>query len=180
MPPLPITPATLFRTFARMGLIGFGGVLPWARRVLVDERGWLDDAEFADLLSTGQILPGPNVVNLAMMFGYRHAGLKGGLCAALGLIGPPGLIVLALGLGYRHVAGNALIQGALHGMTAVAAGLIILTAIRLARAQHGLRWPWLTGVAAFVAIALLRWPLLPVLAVLIPTSLAISLWEHRR
>ncbi|WP_432722016.1 chromate transporter [Jeongeupia wiesaeckerbachi] len=180
MPVLPITPATLFRTFARMGLIGFGGVLPWARRVLVDERGWLDDAEFADLLSTGQILPGPNIVNLAMMFGYRHAGIKGALGASFGLIGPPGLIVLALGLGYRYVADIPAIQGALHGMTAVAAGLIIVTAIKLALAQKKLGAVWLTGVAAFVAVALLRWPLLPVLAVLMPLSLLICLFGARR
>src|SRR5512141_3438691 len=88
--------ATLFATFVKMGLLGFGGVLPWARRVIVDERGWLDDREFAQLIGLCQVLPGPNVVNLAVIIGARTQGPIGSLIAVSGILFVPVALMLAI------------------------------------------------------------------------------------
>ena len=82
-PPSPVSRATLFAAFLKIGLLGFGGVMPWARRVLVEERAWLSDREFAELLGMCQVLPGPNVVNLAVILGARWQGAVGSLLASV-------------------------------------------------------------------------------------------------
>ncbi|MHB9051441.1 MAG: chromate transporter, partial [Thiomonas delicata] len=90
----------LFWTFNRLTLSGFGGVLPFAQRVLVDEKRWLDHAEFVNLLSISQVLPGPNLINLALMVGQRSFGWRGALAALGGMLAAPLLIVLAIAAGY--------------------------------------------------------------------------------
>lgn len=169
-PPRP-TPAALFLAFSQMGLLGFGGVLPWARRVLVDRRRWLDDRGFAELLSLGQILPGPNICNLSVMYGYRVAGLAGSLAALGGLVSAPFVLVVTLALAYRHCAEVPAVADALRGMTAVAAGLVIASALRLAASQPRSLRAVLSALLAFVALGLLHWPLLPVMAALAPLAL---------
>ncbi|HEY3533657.1 MAG TPA: chromate transporter, partial [Casimicrobiaceae bacterium] len=81
-----VTRNALFASFLKMGLLGFGGVLPWARRVLVDERRWLSDREFAELIGLCQVLPGPNVVNLAVIIGSRTHGPLGSLIAVSAIL----------------------------------------------------------------------------------------------
>ena len=84
----------LFTEFARMGLSGFGGVLPFARAGIVDRNRWLSNTEFAELLSLGQVLPGPNVVNLSVMLGYRYHGVRGAAAAMGGLVLTPAVLLL--------------------------------------------------------------------------------------
>src|SRR4051812_37059523 len=84
-----VTRRALFLCFLTMGLTSFGGVLPWARRMLVEERAWLTNKEFLDALSLGQILPGPNVVNLSIMVGARFHGAVGAVLAFSGLMLAP-------------------------------------------------------------------------------------------
>lgn len=169
-------PRKLFIEFARMGLSGFGGVLPFVRRAVVERNRWLDDRDFVELLSLGQVLPGPNVINLAVMLGLRFAGFQGALAAFCGLVMVPMGLVLGLLLLYQHYQDVAAVQRMLTGMTAVSAGLMLATGVRLARSLPWTARALLTGGAAFVTIGLLRWPLLPVMAVLVPLAL---LWEWR-
>jgi len=170
------TPRALFFEFARMGLSGFGGVLPFVRRSVVERNRWLDDRDFVEILSLGQVLPGPNVINLALMLGLRFAGLRGALAAFCGLVLVPLMVVLcAMGL-YLHYQNVPQVRQMLAGMTAVAAGLILSTGLKLAASQPRTVRTIVVGVAAFVAIGLLRWPLLPVMAVLVPVALIL---EHR-
>jgi chromate transporter len=165
--------------FARMGLSGFGGVLPFVRRAVVERNRWLDDREFVELLSLGQVLPGPNVINLAVMMGLRFAGWRGALAAFGGLVFVPMLVVLSmLGL-YRHFQDVAAVRHALTGMTAVAAGLVMSTAVRLAQSQSRTWRALLVGAAAFVSIGLLRWPLVPVMVLLVPLALVLE-WRAGR
>src|SRR5664279_5027684 len=93
-----ITPTRgqLFTGFFKTGLSGFGGVLPHARRMLVDDRRWLTDPQFTELLSLGQTLPGPNVLNMAVVIGARFHGWRGSMIAAFGLMTAPLVIVLSL------------------------------------------------------------------------------------
>ncbi|MHA6827056.1 chromate transporter [Ralstonia pseudosolanacearum] len=166
--------AKLFTEFARMGLSGFGGVLPFARRGIVERNGWLSDAEFAEMLSLGQVLPGPNVVNLSVMLGYRYHGIRGAASAMTGLVAVPAVLLLLIVMLYDHYSALPLVQQLLKGMAAVAAGLVLATAIKLAQGQSRTRRAAGIGLAVFLSIGVLQWPLLPVMAVLIPLALILE------
>jgi chromate transporter len=123
----------LFKLFSQMALLGFGGVLPFAYRYLVEHARWLSDSEFGELLGIAQLLPGPTICNLAVIVGQRFAGVGGAFSALAGLLAAPFFIVIALGVAYQELATSALFAHALQGMAAAAAGLILATAAKLAR-----------------------------------------------
>ena len=153
----------LFTAFTSLSLQGFGGVLPVAQRELVERRRWLSKEQFVEMLAVSQVLPGPNVVNLALMFGDRCFGLRGAFAALAGMLLAPMLIVLALTALYGHYADNPVVTGALRGMGAVAAGLIISTGLKLLttlkRNAMGLPICLGFGGATILATAWLRLPL---------------------
>ncbi len=175
--PHPASPAELFRVFSGLALRGFGGVLPWAQRVLVEERRWLTRDQFVELLAFGQLLPGPNICNLAIMVGDRWFGWRGALAALGGLLAGPTVIVLALAALYAGFAEEPAVRRALAGMAAVAAGLIAATALKLAATQAP-RW-LAVGLLAFVGVGLLRWPLAWVVAALGAPAVALA-WAGAR
>nr|WP_315848470.1 chromate transporter [uncultured Rhodoferax sp.] len=167
-PPLPPRPAPrsktdLFFSFSLLALQGFGGVLAVAQRELVDKKGWLTAEEFVEDWAVAQILPGPNVVNLSLMLGDRYFGWRGALAGVAGMLCFPLLLVLLMAAAFAGVADNPQAQGALRGMGAVAAGLIIAAGLRLVPALKsnvmGLGACVALMAATFVAIALLRVPL---------------------
>lgn len=174
----PTSLGELFLAFTMLALQGFGGVLAVAQRVLVEQRGWLTKAQFVELLALAQVLPGPNVCNLALMVGDRYFGLRGALTALAGMMLAPLFIVVALTIVYASFAQVPEVAGALRGMGAVAAGLIIGTAINLAGSLRasplGVPAATLLGLAAFSAVALLRWPLVAVLLALGCASVALA------
>jgi chromate transporter len=158
--------------FTGLALRGFGGVLPWAQRVLVEERRWLTREQFVELLAFGQLLPGPNICNLALMAGDRWFGWRGALVALAGMLAAPAAVVLTIAIAYSRVADDPVVRRALVGMGAVAGGMILGTALRLAAGQRA-RWGWLAfGAAAFVGVALLRLKLAWVVAALAPVAVA--------
>jgi chromate transporter len=163
----PITRRALFASFLKMGLLGFGGVLPWARRVIVDERRWLGDREFAELIGLCQVLPGPNVVNLSVIIGARTHGAIGSLIAVTGILLVPVGLMLVIATFYAAVAHDPLMRNAIAGASAAAAGLILGTAVRLLRHARPPLRGMVTGAAAFVAVGVLQWPLVWVIVVLI-------------
>ena len=174
-PPLsPVSRATLFAAFLKIGMLGFGGVMPWARRVLVEERGWLSDREFAELIGMCQVLPGPNVVNLSVILGARWQGAIGSLLALTGILFVPVIAVIVLATFYASVAHSPIARSAIGGASAAAAGLIIGTAIRLiAGARPPLRVV-LLAAAVFIAVGIAQAPLLWVLAVAVPLAIAVE------
>jgi len=177
-PPGPASTGDLFFTFNRLALQGFGGVLAVAQRELVERKGWLSREEFVEMLALSQVLPGPNVVNLGLMLGDRFFGLKGAFAAVAGMLAVPLVIVLALTAAYAEFSRVAAVAGALRGMGAVAAGLIIATAIKLMATLGSNRLgPPLAAafaVVTFVTIVWLRWPLIWVVAGLGTTAVAIA------
>ncbi|MGZ5156356.1 MAG: chromate transporter [Caldimonas sp.] len=179
----PASAGELFFTFNRLALQGFGGVLAVAQRELVERKRWLSRDQFVEMLALSQVLPGPNVVNLALMFGDRFFGLRGALAAVGGMLVVPLVIVLALTAAYAEFSRLAVVSGALRGMGAVAAGLIIATAIKLMGSLRSNRLgPLLAAsfaVSTFVMIALLRWPLVWVIAGLGPLAIGIA-WVRWR
>lgn len=170
--PRPSGSAELFVAFTGLALQGFGGVLPVAQRVLCEERRWLSRTEFLELLAVAQLLPGPNVCNLSVLAGYRFHGVRGALAALAGLLTVPAVVVLGLAATQRHFAGHPEVAGAVRGISAVSAGLIAGTALKLA---SGLRGSAL-GVPASLALGLAAFALVAVLHVpLVWTLLAIGL-----
>jgi chromate transporter len=163
----PTSPTDLFFAFTGLALQGFGGVIAVAQRVLCEDKRWLTKEEFLEVLAVGQVLPGPNVCNVALMVGDRFFGWRGAFAALAGLMVAPLAIVLALTAVYAHYAQNPAVAGALRGMAAVSAGLIIGTALKLAaslrKSALGVPACVAVGGATFVAIAWMRWPLVWVL-----------------
>jgi chromate transporter len=175
--PPEITTRALFLAFAEMAISSFGGALIWARRVLVERRRWLTDREFAELLGLCQALPGPNVVNLSIFFGLRTRGTRGAAAAFAGLLVVPLLVLIPLAAAYAYGGQLDVLRAALRGVAAAAAGLLIATGLRLALTYRTEPRVLLIAGLAFVAVGLLRWPLLAVLAVLAPCSIALA-WRR--
>lgn len=167
-PARPTSPAALFVAFTGLGLQAFGGALAVAARALCDRRRWLTATQFLDLLATGQILPGPNVCNLAILYGEQTFGLRGALAALGGLVAAPLAIALAVTEVYTRLAAVPAVAGAVRGMGAVAIGLIAGTAIKLAgtlrESPLGLPTCAAVGSVAFVLVGVLRLPLAAVVA----------------
>ena len=164
-----------------MSLQGFGGVLAIAQRELVERLQWLTREEFVEMLSVSQVLPGPNVVNLSLMIGDRHFGLRGAFAALAGMLLVPLVIVLVLAALYAEFASHPVVAGALRGMGAVAAGLVISTALKLAttlkKGAMGVPLSAAFALLTFAATALLHWPLVWVLLGLGPLAVALA-WQR--
>lgn len=175
-----ISKTELFLGFLKIGLLGFGGVQPWARHIIVEERRWLSDAEFAEVLGIGQVLPGPNTLNAAVLIGDRFQGVPGVLLSLLGQLAMPIVIVTSLALVYDRFAAIPEVQAGLIGAAAAAAGLVLGTAFKMIRNVRMRPASYLVVGLGFVAIALLRWPMVPVVLVLAPVAIGVALLERRR
>ncbi len=172
-----ISPAQLYAAFFIIGIQGFGGVLPWARRVIVEQRRWLSDEQFLEQWSLCQALPGGNITNLSVAFGRRCAGPVGAAAALGGLVTGPFVVYCFLGWVYVQYGTLPEIEGIFRGISAVGAGLVLSTGIKMA-ATPRLRSPIaLFSVAAFILTALVRWPLLAVLGTLFPLCL-LYVWKR--
>jgi len=151
-PRSPASPGEIFRVCTRLALQGFGGVLPIAQRELVERERWLTREQFLELLAIAQVMPGPNVVNLALIFGDRKFGWRGALAGLGGMLLLPLGVVLVLTVGYTRYASHPVVAGALRGMGAAAAGLIFSTGVKLLPA---LRRNVLGRASAFAFVALM-------------------------
>ena len=171
----------LFAAFATMSLAGFGGVMAFARRGIVEKYKWMTADEFNETYALCHFLPGPNVVNLSMVFGSRFRGIPGGIAAFAGLLGPPVVVVTILGALYAHFGEIDALRRILAGVSSAAVGLLIATAFRMMMPLVKRRD--IVGLvllaAVFVAIGVLRLPLQIVLLVAIPISIAISFAMRR-
>lgn len=167
----------LFLGFSAVGLSGFGGVLPFARRMLVEQRRWMTAEQFNAQLGLCQFLPGPNVVNLAVLVGKQRAGLAGAIVAPLGLMAGPFLIVLLLALLYDRYGELPLAQSILRGVAAAGAGLLFAMAWRMGGAlrDKALFLPF--SLLVVLGIAGLRWPMLWVMLSGLAASGTLAWWR---
>jgi chromate transporter len=172
----------LFVAFAKMSLAGFGGVLVFARRGIVEQHRWMTADEFNETFALCHFLPGPNIVNLSVVFGARFRGLAGGIAAFAGLVGPPVVIVTILGVLYAHFGQVDALRRILAGVSCAAVGLLISVVFRMMMPLVKRRdlVALVVMIAVFVAIGLVRLPLPAVLLVAIPLSLAITIVARRR
>jgi len=179
--PRPKSPRDLFLSFTWLALQGFGGVLAVVQREMVEKKRWLTPDEFLEDWAVAQVLPGPNVINLALMLGDRYFGLRGAIAAVGGMLAVPLVVILVLALVYAQFSGHPQVAGALRGMGAVAGGLIAATGIKLipqlARHPLGMRVCLVFVTLVFAVIAFLRWPLVWVLIVFGGVS---CLWTWRK
>jgi chromate transporter len=184
-PPAPLpqipTHAELFFAFFKITLSGFGGTLPWTRRMFVEEKHWMTAEEFNDAYAVCQFLPGPNIVNLTSVFGARMRGATGALAAWAGFLGLPFVLMVTIGILYARFGDAAALQRILGGVAAAAAGIMISTVTKMAEPLFRGR----IGPAPFVALAtiaaigIMRWPLVWVMAVMVPSSIALAWWVRR-
>ena len=177
--PVQVTARELFVGFLKVGLSGFGGVLPFARQMLVDRKRWLTEQEFNEVLSLSQFLPGPNIVNVSVIVGRRFQGPTGALAATLGLMLMPLIIVLLLAALYGQFAQLDAVRGASNAVSAAASGLVLSVGFKMARPIRRTLWQAAIALIAFAAIGPVRLPLLWVLAVLVPLAVGIA-WRKRR
>jgi chromate transporter len=151
--PRPSSLFDLFISFTILALQGFGGVLAVVQREMVERKRWLTQEEFIEDWAVAQIMPGPNVVNLALMIGDRYFGLRGAMTALAGMLTLPLVVVLGLALLHAHYASHPGVAGALRGMAAVSAGMIAATGLKLASALRKHPLPmWVTGLIAVLCV----------------------------
>ena len=172
-----VTRLQLFIAFSRISLSSFGGAIFWARRELIERQRWLTEREFLEIYTLGQLLPGPNVLNLTVMVGYRFVGWSGAASAVAGFLGWPCLVVVGMGILYQNYGRLPHVQQALGGMSSVAAGLLVATVIKLAVVLPRHWRPWLFGTLAFIGVGVMRWPLLWVMAALAPWAV-FAAWKY--
>ena len=176
-PPPPTLPH-LFLGFLSVGMYGFGGVLPWARRMIVEQKRWLTAAEFTDMLGLCQFMPGGNIMNVTIALGARFHGAPGAVTAFAGLMAAPVATVILLGLVYDGYGDLPAVEHTFHGLAAAASALVLANALRIAAPLRTRPAGIVVAVATFIAIAVLRLPLPPVL----PAMAAIStllVWRFR-
>ena len=179
-PEIPTSPPpgliALFVAFARISLAGFGGVLAFARRGIVDQHRWMTAEEFNETFALCHFLPGPNIVNLTVVFGSRFRGIAGAIAAFAGLVGPPMVLVMILAALYARFGEIDALRRILAGVSCAAVGLLIAVVFRmmmpLVRKRDSIGLSLL--LAVFIAIGWLRLPLAAVLLVAIPLSVAIT------
>ncbi|WP_323010565.1 chromate transporter [Paracoccus sp. (in: a-proteobacteria)] len=169
--PLAVSPWRLFSSFALIGIIGFGGVMPWLRWLLVEKRRWCTEEEFLNLFALANFLPGGNVLNASVLIGARLAGFVGSVAAISGLVTPPAILVCAMGEVYRRYGHLPAIQNMLEALASAAAGLIVAMSLRMAwQLRRSPRAMIILGLAVFAAV-ILHLPLIWTLAILMPVSL---------
>lgn len=175
------THADLFLAFFKITTMGFGGTLPWTRRMFVEEKRWMTAEEFNDNYALCQFLPGPNIVNLTAVFGSRSRGWTGAVAAWSGFLVLPFTLMLTVGVLYAQFGDLDALRRILVGIAAAAAGLLISTAAKMAVPlfKAGIGPAPAVLVAVALAIGVMRWPLLWVLLVLAPLSIALAWWWRR-
>jgi chromate transporter len=166
----------LFVAFATISLSGFGGVLAWSRRMIVEERKWLTPEQFNEAYALCSFLPGGNIINLSVVFGSRIRGPLGALVAMAGLVGPPLVLVMGMGAIYAYYGDVPVFRRMLTSVASAAAGLIMATVAKMAQPlfRNGNVIRPLIMLATFIAIGVLHWPLPLVLAVIVPVSIGIA------
>jgi chromate transporter len=176
----PVSVRALFIAFLKVSFFGFGGGLVWARRIAVEQRRWISEEEFADIVSLCQLMPGPNVVGIAVCVGAKLRGLIGTIAAVSGFVLMPWVIGFSLGVLYLQHTHVAVLQNILGGVSAAAAGLLIATGIRMLMPHRNRPQALAVAALAVGGMAFTRLPLLAILFSLAPPSIAIAGFEKAR
>lgn len=178
----PFVPlSAIFFAFFRLGLMTFGGaVQSWVHRDIIVNRRWLDEDAFITGIGIATVLPGANPVNIALYLGMRMRGGIGGATAVVGMVLPAFAVILLLGLAFQRLIGFPIVHFLLAGLAASGVGVTFFTAAKVALRLRRNLFNIAMGVFVFLASAVFRWPLMPVVAVTVPLSIAYAYWDARR
>jgi chromate transporter len=168
----------LFVGFFFVGVCGFGGVLPWARRMIVEQKKWLTPTEFTEMLGLCQFLPGGNIMNVTIALGSRFQGVPGAVACIVGLMAAPVAIVIGLGAVYDEYAAYPPVRRAFIALAAAAAGFLAASAWKIASPLLKKPLAAACALVTFVVIALLRPPLVEAMPLLAIGSILL-LWRFR-
>lgn len=182
---LPARPAVgllpLLGTFVRLGAMTFGGsVQSWVHREVVERLGWIDNKAFLSGLTVAQVLPGANPVNIALYVGLKLRGGIGAAVAVVGMVVPAFCVILCLGYFYRSYGHLAVVHFVLAGLAASGVGATLTMGIKVARRLPRNLVTALIALSVFFVVGVLRWPMIPVVAVAIPASIAVAFFANRR
>jgi chromate transporter len=188
MPPesdAPVRPAVgllqLLGTFVRLGALTFGGsVQSWVHREVVERLGWIDNKAFLSGLTVAQVLPGANPVNIALYVGLKLRGGVGAAVAVVGMVVPAFCVILCLGYFYRGYGHVAVVHFVLAGLAASGVGATLTMGIKVARRLPRNLVTGLIAATVFLVVGVLRWPMIPVVAVAIPASIALAFLANMR
>jgi chromate transporter len=165
----------LLGAFAKIGLMSFGGALSgWMHRELVARRQWIEEEDFLSGLALGQIMPGANVANLSLYIGQRLRGGVGAVVALTGMLLPPAVLVVLLAIVYERFAGIAWVHRFIDGVAAAAIGLLVVVGVKATRRVGWRAAPVAVLAAIVLMVGFLRWPMVPVVLVLTPLSVALA------
>jgi len=173
--PPPPSILQLFLIFSRIGLTSFGGGLSgWLLREFVEDRHWMSEEEFLNGLAISQALPGVNVKNMAIWIGYRLCGRWGAIAGFTGIIVPPAILIILIAVSFTTLERFDITHLALDGAAAAAIGLSLSMGLTAARRVPRQAVPLLVMVATFVAVGVLRLPLVWVVFGLGALSVALA------
>ena len=171
----------VFLAFARIGVSSFGGGLSgWIRQDMVRKRRWITEEDFLAGLAMSQALPGVNVVNIAIWIGYRLGRGPGALAAVLGIVGPPMVVVSLFAMAYDWLSRFSITERAVQGAVAGSIGLMLAMGLQVGWRSAQRVAPAVVMGIVFVAVGVMRWPILPVVAVLVPVSVGLAWREEQR
>ena len=148
----------LMAYFLRLGALGFGGpvaLVGYMQRDLVEQRGWITEADYKEGLALAQIAPGPLAAQLAIYLGYVHYRLIGATVAGVAFVLPSFVMVVALGWAYTSFGGLAWMQAVFYGVGAAVIGIMVISAHKLATKNIGrdkLLWGIFVVLATVTAI----------------------------
>jgi chromate transporter len=149
------------RFWLRLGFVSFGGPagqIAILHREVVERRRWIDERDFTGALNFCMLLPGPEALQLAIYLGWKLHGVRGGLVAGLGFIGPAVVLLLGLSWAYARFGHLPVANGVLLGLKAAVLALVLQALLRIGR--RALATPLHVGLAlaAFVALEVLGVP----------------------
>lgn len=170
----------LFLGFMKLGLMGFGGVLPLAHRLIVEDQKWLTSEKFTDLLGVCQILPSGNIVNMAVAIGYDFAGVKGAISAIFGLMLAPTIIVISLYQLYSSFQDIPMVQHMIQGLAAAAAGLLFATGFKMLKPIMKSKLTYFTIILTIIFMLLIKLPLALTLLILITVNMAVLAFNQTK
>jgi chromate transporter len=179
--PVRVGLSQLLATFVRLGTMTFGGgVQSWIHREVVQRLGWINDKSFLSGMTVAQILPGANPVNMALYVGLQLRGGVGAAVAVFGMLIPAFCTTLLLGALYRSYGHLAAVHFVLAGMAAAGVGATLTMGIKVARRLPRNLVTALIAVTVFVLVGVLRWPMIPVVVVMVPLSIALAFVAERK
>jgi chromate transporter len=153
---------------------GGGSGIIWARRIAVENRRWINDEQFGDIISLCQCMPGPNIIGIAVCVGAKTRGVIGTAAALCGFLVVPCTVGLLFGLLYLNYAHLAVLRNILAGIAPTAAGLLIATGLRLLLPHRHRPAALFFAGLSFVLVNFVRLPLLAVLFALVPLSIMVA------